>query len=465
MICFHSHSSFKFIIVVSLCVPTVLLGCSGESGSGGAATGGSAAESGGAATSGGQAGSVGGTTALEGTGGAATTGGASATSSSGVGGIATAGAAATGGVNATGGKSNTGGASAVAATGGNAGTGGVTAAAGSVAMGGSAAGGASSCLTPPPASPLMGWAAVDALNTNGTTGGGDATPVVVTTLAAFKTAVSGTNAAVVYLNAKLAPGAVSIGSNKTIVGVCGAEFHGHLGVSSSSNVIIRNLTIVGYAVGDCTLDPAFDATVGCSSGADAVSVTNAAHHVWFDHCDISDGTDGNLDINAGSDYITISWTKFHYTPRTDTVGNDSTGANGHRFSNLIGSADTVTTDAGHLNVTWHHDWWADNVNQRMPRTRFGQIHVVNNLYTSVGDSYCTNSGYQAHLLVENNVYIGVKNPLSPDANGDMLARNNVFTTTSGTTTATGTGFTPPYSLTPEATSTLEAAIRSGAGPH
>jgi pectinesterase len=68
-------------------------------------------------------------------------------------------------------------------------------------------------------------------------------------------------------------------------------------------------------------------------------------------------------------------------------------------------------------------------------------------------------------LVENNVYNGVKNPLSPDANGDMLARGNVFTGTSGTTVANGTGFTPPYSYAPEPTNTLAAAIMSGAGPH
>jgi pectate lyase len=320
-------------------------------------------------------------------------------------------------------------------------------------------------MTPPAADPVVGWAAVDGLTQNGTTGGGNATPRIVTTLADFQAAVAGTTPAVVYLDAVLPADAVAVGSNKTIVGVCGAEIHGHLGLSGSVNVIVQNLTIVGYAVGDCTLDPSFDPTVGCSSGADAVSITNGAHHIWFDHCDISDGTDGNLDINAGSDFITVSWTKFHYTPRRDDVGNDSTGANGHRYSNLIGSSDTVTEDVGHLNVTWHHDWWADNVNQRMPRTRRGKIHVVNNLFTSVGDSYCTNSGFETHLLVENNVYDGVHNPLSPDANGDMLARNNVFTNTSGTTTATGTGFVPPYSYTPDATTSLAGAIQSGAGPH
>jgi pectate lyase len=364
----------------------------------------------------------------------------------------------------TGGAGSGGAAAGAGGKGGTAGTGGSAGGKGGTAGAGGSAGGAS-CMTPPAASPLVGWASVNGMNQNGTTGGGTATPQVVTTLAAFTAAVAGTNAAVVYLNAVLPNGSVAIGSNKTIVGVCGAEFHGHLGFSRSANVIVRNLKIVGYAVGNCALDPAFTSTVGCSSGSDAISISTASHHIWFDHCDISDGTDGNLDINAGSDFITISWTKFHYTARTDNVGNDSTGASGHRFSNLIGSGDNVPEDVGHLNVTWVHDWWAENVNQRMPRTRRGKIHVVNSLYSSAGNSYCTNSGFETHLLVENNVYTGVKNPLSPDANGDMLARNNVFTNTTGTTTANGTGFTPPYTYAPEATGGLEAAIRSGAGPH
>ena len=403
----------------------------------------------------------GGTSASDGS-PSAGTGATVSTSGAGGGSSTSGGPGASGAPGANGGAPALGGAAANAGVAGKSAIGG---AAGAQATGGAGGASGGSCLTPPAADPVTGWASVNGMNQNGTTGGGNATPQVVTTLEAFKTAVSGTTAAVVYLNAKLGNGSVAIGSNKTIAGVCGAEFHGHLGISKASNVIVRNLKIVGYAVGDCSKDPAFDASVGCSSGADAVSITSASDHVWIDHCDISDGTDGNLDINAGSDFITISWTKFHYTSRTDTVGNDSTGASGHRFSNLIGSADDVAADVGHLNVTWHHDWWADHVNQRMPRTRNGKIHVVNSLFTSAGNSYCTNSGFQAHLLVENNVYSGVKNPLSPDANGDMLARNNVFTSTSGTSTASGTGFTPPYTYTPEATGSLAAIVMSGAGPH
>ena len=205
------------------------------------------------------------------------------------------------------------------------------------------------------------------MNQNGTTGGGNATPVVVTTAAAFTSNISGTTARVIHVMGTFS-GSFGIGSNKTIIGLCGARVTGHIGLSGSVNVIIRNLRIVGNNCSDSPND--------CSAGADAVTLGGGAHHVWFDHCDVSDGSDGNLDITQGSDFVTISYTKFSYsTMRTDPMA----GASGHRFSNLIGSGDNVPEDVGHLNVTWHHNWWAQNVNQRMPRTRRGNIHVFNNL--------------------------------------------------------------------------------------
>ena len=43
--------------------------------------------------------------------------------------------------------------------------------------------------------------------------------------------------------------------------------------------------------------------------------------------------------------MTVSWTKFHYTARTDNQGNDSTGATGHRYSNLVGGDDNSSPDS------------------------------------------------------------------------------------------------------------------------
>jgi len=376
------------------------------------------------------------------------------------------GGASSGGTLAAGGKggsaASTGGSAAMAGATSAGGAGGMAGATGMAGTGGSATG---SCTVPPAGSALIGWASQSGMGVTTTTGGGNAAPQTVTTLAQLTSAVTGNTAKVIYVTGKLSAGKIAVGSNKTIVGLCGAEIHGHIGLSGSSNVILRNLKIVGYGVGDCALDPDYDASVGCSSGNDAVTINNSAHHIWVDHCDISDGTDGNLDTTQGADFVTISWTKFHYTSRSDPTGNDSTGAEGHRFSNLIGGADNVPGDAGHLNITFHHDWWADNVNQRMPRSRAGKIHLLNNLFTAKGDSYCSNAGQGAALLVENTIYSGVKAPFQIDSNAvGLVSKGNTFPNSTGTTTGSGSAFTPPYSYTPDPTSNLQADIQANAGP-
>jgi pectate lyase len=454
--------------------------CSGSgpgdmTGSGGSATGGSSTggvtATGGRTSSGGAPG-TGGVTATGGTvgtGGVAATGGKVGTGGSpatgghggaagGTGGAGAAGHAGSGGHPSTGGASGSGGTS---ATGGGAG--------GMAATGGATGTGGSGSCTPPQPSALVGWASLS----GGTTGGGSATPTTVTSLSAFTSAVSGTNAAVVIVQGKLDAGSVKVGSNKTIIGVCGAELHGHLEIAHSSNVIVRNIKIVGYAVGNCALDPDYDSSVGCSSGNDAITV-QYSDHVWFDHCDISDGTDGNLDIVHETNYVTVSWTKFHYTPRTDNDGSDSTGAAGHRFSNLIGGSDSNTTDMGNLNITWHHNWWADNVVERQPRVRFGKNHLFNNLWTSSTANYCVRAGIDAAILLESNVFSGVKSPQEFNSSSDQQTANitadstNVYTNTSGSKDTGGGGpayTSAGYAYSPDPTSTLEAAIRSGAGPH
>jgi len=382
----------------------------------------------------------------------------------------TGGGAGTGTAGAGGGGSGTAGTTGTAGagpgTGGGGGTG-TTGTGGATATGTGGSGG-SSCTTPPAASELVGWAT----NGTGTTGGGDATPQTVTTVAALNAAAAGTNPAVIYVSGVLPADTVTIGSNKTIVGLCGAEIHGHIDITSASNVIVRNIRVVGYGVGNCTLDPAFVAMVGCSSGNDAITVARS-NHIWFDHDDVSDGTDGNLDITLGSDFVTVSWTKFHYTARTDNTGNDSTGAAGHRYSNLVGGDDNSSPDIGKLNVTWHHNWWADRVVERQPRIRYGKNHLYNNLWTSSGDNYCVRSGMNAQILLENNVFMGVKSPhefnnTADQGTSNITSTNNVYSGTSGTqaTGGGGTAFTTPsYAYVLDAASSVQALAQAGAGPH
>jgi pectate lyase len=445
-------------------------GSGGNSGTGGAGNG--TGSGGNGATGSGGTGAGGSGTAGS---GGTTTGSGGATASGGA--IGTGGAASGGKGGGVGGASGNGGKGGAAGTGaggtsagGKGGTGAGGAGTGGSGTGGSGVGG-SSCTTPPAASPLGGWASVSGDGITTTTGGGSAAPQTVTSVAALNSAAGGTNAAVIYVSGVLPNGSIKVGSNKTIVGVCGAEIHGHLDVVGSNNVIIRNIKIVGYAVGNCALDPSYDSSLGCSSGADAVTVQKG-NHIWFDHDDISDGTDGNLDITEGADYVTVSWTKFHYTSRTDNSGSDSTGGAGHRYSNLVGGSDNNSGDVGKLNVTWHHDWWADKVVERQPRVRYGKNHIFNSLYTSSGDNYCIRAGMDAQILVENNAFVGVASPQEFNSSADqgtsyITANGNLYSGTSGSqsTGGGGTPFTkPPYTYTLDAAGSVQSEIQSGAGP-
>ena len=461
-------------LFMSACASSGVQTETGSGGSGGTAegTGGTTGSGGNGAPGTGGATGTGGisTGGTHGTGGATGTGGVSTGGVTGTGGSSTGGATGTGGVTGSGGKGGAAGMGTGGTGTGGTGTGGTGT--GGTGTGGTGTGGSTSCTTPPAASALVGWASVSGGGITTTTGGGNATTQTVTSVSALNSAAGGSNAAVIYVSGVLPNGSVKIGSNKTIVGICGAEIHGHVDVVGSSNVIIRNIKIVGYAVGNCSLDPSYDSSVGCSSGNDAITVEKGTH-IWFDHDDISDGTDGNLDITLGADFVTVSWTKFHYTARTDNNGSDSTGASGHRYSNLVGGSDNSSGDVGKLNVTWHHNWWADKVVERQPRIRYGKNHLFNNLYTSSGDNYCIRAGMDAQVLVENNAFVGVASPQQFNSTADqgtsyITAKNNLYSGTSGSEASGGGGTpftTPSYSYTMDAAANVQSAVQSGAGPH
>jgi pectate lyase len=314
----------------------------------------------------------------------------------------------------------------------------------------------------------VGWASLN----GGTTGGGAAAGQLVTTLSQFNTLAKGTTAAVIFVSGNLGQGTATIGSNKTIIGCSGtnATLSGHVGLKAATNVIIRNLNIVGF---NCK-PPDVDTSKGgeCQNGQDAVTV-DSSRNVWFDHDAISDGSDGNLDINHGSDFITVSNTKFFYSSaRSDP---NDTGAAGHRFSNLIGGSDSNgSQDTGHLNITWVHDWWAQNVVERQARVRFGKNHFFNNLWTSAGNNYCIGVGVGANILTQNNAFIGVKTPINNTsfvkpsiAASAIKSTGNVLQGTTGTAPSdlnAGSVFTPPYSFNLGSGSTTQAFVQANAGP-
>jgi pectate lyase len=272
--------------------------------------------------------------------------------------------------------------------------------------------------------PIAGWAV-----SGNTTGGAGYGEVTVDNTSDLKSYAKAGNK-VIYVKPGTYAGQIDVGSNVTLYGYPGAiitQPHGQsaIKVSGVSNVIIRNFIVKGIGAVD------IDAN-------DCVQINSGASKIWIDHLDIYDGQDGNLDIVNASDYVTISWTKFSYT----------SASSDHQFSNLIGNSDSKTTDSGHLRVTLHHNWWADGVKERMPRVRFGRVHVANNLFETKTSSSCVRAGYKADLRVENNVFIGVKKPIDL-YEGDYTAvsvSGNYFEGTTGNTSGNKTAFTPSYSM-------------------
>lgn len=246
-----------------------------------------------------------------------------------------------------------------------------------------------------------------------TTGGGNVAPTTVKTLAEFKAAAADKNPRVIIVEGTItATNTVPIASNKTIIGKDkNAKIYGGIEMNGVNNVIVRNLNIQG---------------VWPNTGAgDAVAVKGGSHHIWLDHLAVWDAPDGNMDITQASNYVTVSWCKFWYTSASHT----------HRLNGLIGAGGgTQPNDWGKNKVTYHHNWFSDLVNQRMPRAMYGEIHVFNNYYTSKGNGNCVGFGSYASVLVENNYFKGVNNPIEfqYDLYAWVVNRGNTFDGTTGT---------------------------------
>lgn len=275
--------------------------------------------------------------------------------------------------------------------------------------------------------PMTGFATQN----GGTTGGKGYSEVTVDNVSDLKAYAKAGNK-IIYVKPGTYMGPVEVGSNVTIYGYQGAIIAqpasgSAMKLSGSKNVIIRNLKFKGAGAHD-------------DDDEDCLQVNHESKNVWIDHVDIYDGHDGNLDITNASDYVTISWTKFSYT----------SASTGHQFSNLIGNSKTKTTDRGHLNVTIHHTWWADGVVERMPRVRFGKVHVANNLFDSKNASYCVRAAIEADIRIERNVFIGVQKALDLyTSDGAITAAQmieNYEENVKKPQAGTGTAFTPPYSM-------------------
>lgn len=277
-----------------------------------------------------------------------------------------------------------------------------------------------------------------------TTGGGNATPVVVSTFAEAEAALSayrdafkdGTQSRLVIRytgkfnfdsitdvcaqhtkDAQILQ--IKEMENVTFLGASGSSANFGIKVNRAKNVIIRNMTF-GLLPG--------------GGSSDAITLegndTNGdVENVWVDHNDLFSSTkddcagagdtefDGLIDIKKGARNITISYNKLH----------------DHQKTGLLGSSDTDKTERY---VTFHNNWY-DNVVSRTPLHRFGYIHLFNNYYSRISSSGI-NVRTGGVALIESNYFENVVNPVTSrysEEVGYWDLRNNFATGVTWTTEA------------------------------
>ncbi|CAM4014861.1 polysaccharide lyase family 1 protein [Kibdelosporangium persicum] len=298
-----------------------------------------------------------------------------------------------------------------------------------------------------------GFASVNALGQNGTTGGAGGSTVTATTTAQFLDYIARPEPLVVQVRGTItlptgtSDGMHNVKSHKTIIGLgTDATLVGgglNIGLPANDritspppdtvhNVIIRNLTMTGAT-------------------DDLINVQMFSHHIWIDHNTFANGDDGAVDIKRGSDFVTVSWNRFHDHDKTMLLGHDD---------------DNGAQDIGRLRVTYHHNYF-DGSDQRNPRVRFGSpVHVYNNYYRD--NSYGVASTMNAGIVLEGNYFFSVNNPGRVDFSGDlgrMVARDNILVECNHEIETRGSVVEPRtfYPYTPHRAAEVPTVVPAGAG--
>jgi pectate lyase len=297
-----------------------------------------------------------------------------------------------------------------------------------------------------PLTEVVGWAGVSGLGLATTTGGGASPPILVRTAEELIELAARPEPLTLAIAGTLDVARLELASDKTLYGLSGdATLRGAIGIRGTagnfvSNVIVHNLRV--------------DASTSALEG-DGIQI-GYAHHVWIDHAEISNATDGLIEIVHGSDFVTVSHTRFVYAAAAPERARRVAALVGHDIGN-------AAEDQGHLNVTWLYNWWSDNV----PRAligRFGSLHLFNNLFASPGNENVLEADVSAQFLVENNVFVRVSSPhvILPDSSAILEASGNAYVETMGAREVSGAAVAPPYEYALD--SVVAALITGEAGP-
>jgi pectate lyase len=296
---------------------------------------------------------------------------------------------------------------------------------------------------------LIGWASHPGLGLDTTIGGALGRVVTATTAAELEAYAGSAEPLVIRICGTIRAPSVQVSSNKTLVGVGeNPTLEGGLAIRGTADAFVKDVIVKNLRV-----DASFSNVEGVGIMVDK------AHHVWVDHNDLFDAVGGLLHVVNGADFVSVSWTKFHFTPDTPDLE--------HRFGCMIGdSDDKAATDSGHLRVTLHHNWWADYIRQRAPRVRFGDVHLFDNFSSGAGNDYSIWAAVGSRVLLENHYFQGVTNPHElHDPDAQLLAIGSVYDDAVGLMQSTGAAFTPPYVYAMDPTIDVPALVTRSAGPH
>ncbi|KAI8528481.1 hypothetical protein RHMOL_Rhmol12G0151300 [Rhododendron molle] len=127
------------------------------------------------------------------------------------------------------------------------------------------------------------------------------------------------------------------------------------------------------------------------SDGDGISIFGASN-IWIDHVSMSNCADGIIDAIMGSTGITIS--NSHFTNHNEVM--------------LFGANDAHVIDKiMQITVAFNH--FGQGLEQRMPRCRWGFIHVLNNDYTH-WLMYAIGGSSQPTIISQGNRFIAPPNP-------------------------------------------------------
>ncbi|KAE9595591.1 hypothetical protein Lal_00031145 [Lupinus albus] len=184
-------------------------------------------------------------------------------------------------------------------------------------------------------------------------------------------------------------------SDKTIDGR-GADVYISAGAGITiqyiKNVIIHGLKIHNIVVGSGGLIRNSEDHFGfrTMSDGDGISIFGSSN-VWIDHVSMRKCQDGLIDAVMGSTAITIS--NSHFTDHNEVM--------------LFGASDGYSGDQI-MQITLAFNHFGKRLIQRMPRCRWGFIHVVNNDYTH-WEMYAIGGSQHPTIISEGNRFVAPNN--------------------------------------------------------